>query len=472
MLSSIPAGTVPADLDPSDSDFSSRVDFALWERELARVGYCANPIHLRGAIEHVDKQTGEVRQVFSTEDRPGNTLTVRCGSRLASKCPACAWLYQQDAYHLLKAGMAGGKGLPASVAAHPRVFVTLTAPSFGPVHTRVVEHGQVQHCHPRDGHKGMCPHGRRLDCRLQHREDDPRLGEPLCAACYRYEDAVLWNAHAPELWRRTRNYVYRELAVKLGVTARRVEKLVKVEFAKVAEWQARGQIHFHAIIRLDAARSAEDGTPLPPPVNLTTYDLIAAVKEAVKKVPPPELIKPFGWGDKNEIRPISAERAPSGPVTDDQVAGYLAKYATKATEAITPGAVGNHETVYDLLDDPKVRSHIARMAKTALTLADLIGEEKLRRYATTLGYGGHFLTKSRRYSTTFTRLRRARIEHARGRVADAWDRPLDPELVEVVSTFEYVKSGYRTVQERELAVAAAARARERRRQRWAAKQAA
>ena len=36
-----------------------------------------------------------------------------------------------------------------------------------------------------------------------HGEDDPRLGEPLCPACYDSQAQVLWNALAPELWRRT-----------------------------------------------------------------------------------------------------------------------------------------------------------------------------------------------------------------------------------------------------------------------------
>ena len=54
-----------------------------------------------------------------------------------------------------------------------------------------------------------------------------------------------------------------------------------------------------------------------------------------------------------------------------------------------------------------------------------------------LGYGGHFLTKSRRYSVTFGQLRAARADHRRatrptapGR--DAWDRPLDETVVLVL----------------------------------------
>ena len=59
-----------------------------------------------------------------------------------------------------------------------------------------------------------------------------RLGEPLCPDCYDYDGAVVWNAHASELWRRT------VIAIR-----RRVDKLaqaygvrVRVSFAKVAEF--------------------------------------------------------------------------------------------------------------------------------------------------------------------------------------------------------------------------------------------
>ena len=41
-----------------------------------------------------------------------------------------------DTYRLIRAGLAGGKGVPESVAIHPCVSVTFTAPGFGPVHTR------------------------------------------------------------------------------------------------------------------------------------------------------------------------------------------------------------------------------------------------------------------------------------------------------------------------------------------------
>ena len=54
-----------------------------------------------------------------------------------------------------------------------------------------------------------------------------------------------------------------------------------------------------------------------------------------------------------------------------------------------------------------------------------------------LGYGGHFLTKSRRYSVTFGQLRAARTDHRRAARPpdadrDAWGRRLDETVVLVL----------------------------------------
>ena len=83
-----------------------------------------------------------------------------------------------------------------------------------------------------------------------------------------------------------------------------------------------------------------------------------------------------------------------------------------------------------------------------------------------LGYGGHFLTKSRRYSVTFGQLRTARADHRRatrppdpGR--DAWGRPLDETVVLVLgTTWSYAGTGHTATPGAELAAASAARARE------------
>jgi hypothetical protein len=130
--------------------------------------------------------------------------------------------------------------------------VTFTAPSFGQVHARRAHGLLVYPCHPyRQGQR--CPHGRRAGCWQRHDPDDPKLGESLCPRCYQTGAQVLWNALAGRLWSRTTIYLYRALAQLIGVTEAELRRLVRISFAKVAEYQRRGVVHFHAIIHLDAA---------------------------------------------------------------------------------------------------------------------------------------------------------------------------------------------------------------------------
>jgi hypothetical protein len=89
-----------------------------------------------------------------------------------------------------------------------------------------------------------------------------------------------------------------------------------------------------------------------------------------------------------------------------------------------------------------------------------------------LGFGGHFSTKSRRYSSTLGALRRARVSYAirrrRGGALplDAWGQPEDDQTAIVVAIWSYIGSGYQTTGEAWLAASAAARAREARRVAW------
>jgi hypothetical protein len=120
-------------------------------------------------------------------------LRKACGNRREAVCPSCAERYRQDAYHLISAGLRGGKGVPDSVTAHPFVFATLTAPSFGHVHTRPLgRDGKPARCRPRRD-APVCEHGVRLSCGQVHDEDDPCLGQPLCVECFDHKGAVLWN---------------------------------------------------------------------------------------------------------------------------------------------------------------------------------------------------------------------------------------------------------------------------------------
>jgi hypothetical protein len=418
--------------------------------------------------------------VYDSEREPDGVLLKACGTRRESRCPSCSATYRADAYQLLAAGLKGGKGIPETVAGHPRLFVTFTAPSFGRVHTREARGRLVLPCHPyRQG--ARCPHGLRAGCWHRHDEDDPRLGQPLCPGCYDSQAQVLWNALAPELWRRTTIALHRALAREVGVGETGLRRLVRISYAKVAEFQRRGAIHFHAVIRLDAATDYRCPKCLLPPPEPFAADLLEdALKAAVPAVrvpcPPvdggPE--RYARWGTQLEVHNITRTNDDeAGELSAEQVAGYIAKYATKATESF--GAGLDRRIAADDLDRlDKLPVHVAELVRAAWELGGLPELEglRLRAWAHMLGFRGHWSTKSRRYSTTFTVLRRARVQFAKRRRArdgvplDAWGRPEDDQAVVVAACWVYGGSGYQTEGERWLALSAAARAREQRRVAW------
>jgi hypothetical protein len=104
-------------------------DFDDWSEAVSRVGNCAHPIRLCGSSDTVDTWTGEIVASYRSSDEPLGITYVGCGNRRASECLSCPRLYAADMFHLIWAGVTGGKTVPASVADHPLVFATLTAPS-------------------------------------------------------------------------------------------------------------------------------------------------------------------------------------------------------------------------------------------------------------------------------------------------------------------------------------------------------
>ena len=129
------AGASRRALDAQLLDRATRDDYQHWQSTALAAGGCVRPIRLRGTVRDIDASTGEILRDLDTADLPDKAIYVPCGDRRASVCPPCAETYRADTYQLIRAGLAGGKGMPESVAIHPCVFATFTAPSFGPVHT-------------------------------------------------------------------------------------------------------------------------------------------------------------------------------------------------------------------------------------------------------------------------------------------------------------------------------------------------
>ena len=381
--------------------------FDRWQDQIRRTGGCSDPIRLAGTTKTIDPTTKTVLYAYTTENEPGGMLRIACGNRRASRCPACAWTYAGDTYHLIRAGLVGdpAKGTPHTIRDHPRVFATLTAPSFGPVHNR--------------------PGNRPCRCGQRHGEDAPELGTPLDPATYDYAGAVLWNNHASDLWRYFTIYLRREIAKRAGLTQKEAREQSRVAFGKVAEYQKRGAVHFHAVIRFDGP----DGPDSPPPAWATLDLLDNAIRAAAARVQVD--VDPVGdqpartlrWGTQLDVQPIGAF-GHGEEITEAAVASYVAKYATKAAE--TTGTVdrriGNKEALV-LLGVP---DHPRRLIEACLDLHALYPDRKLRDWAHMLGFRGHFSTKSRSYSTTLGALRQVRADYRAAQHREALGLP-DPD---------------------------------------------
>jgi len=413
-------------------------------------------VRLLGGVDHVDAATGEAHTVFETAGKPDGVLLKACGTRRAARCPPCAEVYRADAYQLLTAGLAGGKGVPHSVAGHPRLFVTFTAPSFGAVHSTRVRRGRVQVCRPARA-DGRCPHGHPRRCGLRHVAGDPALGTPICPDCYDYARAVIWNALAPQLWRRTTIYLRRALARQAGLTVAQLGRELRVSYVKVAEYQARGAVHLHAIVRLDGPDPHR-----PPPAWASVELLGAALRRTAAQVavPCPTGGRSIRWGDQLDLRPIRDGR---GELSAGQVAGYLAKYATKATEDLGAALDQPIRSAAELERLP-LPEHVARMVRACWRLGGQPATAGLglRRWAHMLGYGGHCVTKSCHYSTTMRAMRTARRawtarrHHGPTVQLDPDGRLLPPAGMVAVAGWQYAGRGYTTAADAWLAASMAA----------------
>jgi hypothetical protein len=371
-----------------------------WWQRCASVGFCANPIQASA----YDPDQG--RRV---------PVLIRCGNRRAAICPSCSDLYAADTWQLVHAGTQGGHhGMPEATADLPQVFATLTAPSFGAVHTSGHRPGQADRvCHPASSRKSHCPHGKPLCCNSVHHDDDRHVGQPLCPECYDYTGHVLFNWHAPELWRRFTIALRRAVKAHLRRIGADPDAL-RVSFVKVAEYQRRAVVHYHALIRLDPISDATEPT-------LSAIELATLVGQAAHQVrlsatadnaadtggtaaPAAEPLT-LRFGAQIDTQPLTT----TGDTTDfglaRRVSAYLAKYTTKsvaefgiAARRISPAAIG----------ELNIPAHTRRILSTLAELATLPENVAMLGWLHTLGYRGHITTKSRRYSITMTALRAAR----------------------------------------------------------------
>jgi hypothetical protein len=219
------------------------------------------------------------------------------------------------------------------------------------------------------------------------------------------------------------------------------------------------------VIRLDAP--GEDyqppGAPYTADLLCDAIDQAAAVRIVIDH---DGQAVTLGFGPQTDTRVIrrGSELPGTGQALNGQaVANYIAKYATKTISGHgLPSMRLRGEADIAAL---RCSAHYRALITAAWQLGSTRHAARFRAWAHMLGYGGHFLTKSRRYSVTFGQLRAARADHRRATYPpepsrDAWGRSLDETVVLVLgTTWGYVGVG-RALPAAELAAASAARARE------------
>jgi Replication initiator protein, pSAM2 len=231
-----------------------------------------------------------------------------------------------------------------------------------------------------------------------------------------------------------------------------------VSFVKVAEFQRRGVVHFHALIRLDGP--GDDYQP--PQIDVDASGLAEAIRQATTQVrltvdmpDGHDLVLRFGTQLDTQI----VNSGPEGELTPEHAARYIAKYATKSAEDF---GLGERRITPDTLPLLDVSKHVNRLVHTAWRLGEHNIYNGLQRWVHMLGFRGHFASKSRRYSTTLGAIRSERRTYRQRQAAEHVRELHDEDTMLVVAHWEFAGVGYLTAGDTTLARSAAARARERR----------
>jgi len=251
----------------------------------------------------------------------GELVNVRCGTRSEKRCPGCAWIYKKDTAKILRSGLLDD-------GACRYFFLTLTAPSFG-----------VTHNVPKRGERKRCRCGAWHDAK----KDIDLRGVPLDCDEYDYSGQTRFNYQIGKLWNTTLTLLRK--------------KFPDLCFAKVYEWQQRGALHVHVILRIPAADFHGQG------------DAASLLKRYASSAT-------YGgwmhWGSQNDCREIR------GGVSSDRVIGYLKKavsYVTKDVCEERPEGESRNKRHLMMLD---MAARMMRCDKCLARRDDLVAELERR----------------------------------------------------------------------------------------------
>lgn len=270
-----------------------------------------------------------VRVAIDSSLRAGSTCArpvrrgghyVRCWSRDYATCASCASLNALYTRRLIGSGMED--------ETNSFYLLTLAAPSFGSVHR--VPHG------PKDALV-------RCSCGSVHRFGSDVAGVPLDASRYRYRDEVRWNHYSTTLWRST----------WVSMSA----KLPDAEFCAVREYQNRGALHLHIIVRVPASYDAAKVLPVLRKAHLYSSG-------------------GFNWGAHSDAQLIRSDGAADTVRYLSKVIGYATKTLGHSVET---------------LPQPR-REFYGRLDAASVALG------YSHRAVEGFGYGGQMMTKSAGWS--------------------------------------------------------------------------
>lgn len=315
--------------------------------------------------------TGQCSRPY--EVQPG--LFIRCKSRVKSKCPSCAELYRGDWAAIARSGVFDGP-----VQDFRFYLLTLTAPSFGRVH-RVPRSPDVL--------------ARGCGCGVVHTVADAGLrGVPLDAETYDYGGQVAWNRDSGLLWDRTRRRIR--------------DRWDSTEFFIVREWQERGVLHVHALLRISRTESPDAAM------------LCDAARTAVAASKVDGTI--VAWGDQSQCDAFKADGDGARTIW------YLSKALNYVMKDTARAELGGHNRAW---------SHLASLEAAARTMRcsiDCVPASCSSRVHSSYGARSHVVSASRRTRhrtgwsfTGLTRtvqrgIRRAWVE-SQARPARSRDRP-------------------------------------------------
>jgi hypothetical protein len=204
--------------------------------------------------------------------------SVRCGSRLAARCSSCSQIAKKDYQKIVSAGFG-----EVDTSQYCFFFLTLTAPSFGKTHTVVKSGRQLKKCR----------------CGVVHdpQADAGLRGIPIDMDSYDYEGCCGWNYRLGKLWDSTR--------------ASLSANFPEASFVKVVEYQSRGALHTHCIVRIPKSESiiSDSGA----------RKILDVARSTVTRTG-------LAWGKQGDCKPIRqiAEQ--------DKFVRYMAKMLTYVTK--------------------------------------------------------------------------------------------------------------------------------------------